>query len=68
MWKEDGKVKFVGADWKEYIRTKCEVWSRVMWYLRPVSWYNIWKKQEHKDRVFFKESKIDNSLFLRKYA
>lgn len=44
-------------------RTKCEVWSRVMGYMRPVTDYNIGKKQEFKDRRNFKEQKaIDQKL------
>lgn len=38
-----------------------------MWYLRPVSHYNIWKKSEFYSRKYFKEDKIDNSEFLKKY-
>ena len=34
-------------------RQKCEVWSRVMGYFRPISNYNPGKLQEHKDRKFF---------------
>ena len=48
-------------------RTPCEIWTRVMWYLRPVSHYNIWKKSEFYSRKYFKEDKIDNSEFLKKY-
>jgi len=35
-------------------RTKCEVYSRVVGYLRPVSQYNGGKKSEFKDRKNFK--------------
>ena len=35
-------------------RTKCEVYSRVVGYLRPVSQYNPGKKSEFKDRKNFK--------------
>ena len=31
----------------------CEVYSRVVGYLRPVSAYNIGKRQEFKDRKVF---------------
>jgi anaerobic ribonucleoside-triphosphate reductase len=34
-------------------RTPCEVYTRVMGYYRPVSEFNVGKKQEHADRVFF---------------
>lgn len=33
----------------------CEVYSRVMGYLRPMSEYNVGKRQEHADRVLFTE-------------
>ena len=37
-------------------RTKCEVYSRVVGYLRPVSQWHKGKKQEFKDRkVFFSQ-------------
>ena len=49
-------------------RTPCEVFTRVMWYIRPVSWYNIWKKSEFFGRKYFDENKIDNSDFIRKYS
>jgi anaerobic ribonucleoside-triphosphate reductase len=38
-------------------RTRCEVWTRVMGYHRPVSAFNNGKKAEHKERSFFKEPK-----------
>ena len=38
-------------------RTKCIVYTRVMGYLRPVESFNIGKKGEHKERVFFEENK-----------
>jgi len=34
-------------------RTKCEVWSRVVGYLRPVSRWNEGKVAEFKDRKTF---------------
>ena len=37
-------------------RTKCEVWSRVVGYLRPVSRWNEGKASEFKDRTMFKVS------------
>ena len=48
-------------------RTPCEIWTRVMWYLRPVSHYNIGKKSEFYGRKYFDENKIDNSEFINKY-
>ena len=43
----------------DHERTQCEVWSRVMGYHRPITNFNPGKQQEHKDRVYFKESKKD---------
>ena len=37
-------------------RTRCTVWSRVMGYHRPGEGFNIGKKGEHKERVFFEEN------------
>ena len=59
---------FVNKDWKEVSRTPCEVYTRVMGYLRPVSNYNVWKKSEFYSRKYFDENKIDNSEFLRKFG
>ncbi len=36
-------------------RTRCEVWTRVMGYHRPVSAFNIGKQGEFKERQFFQE-------------
>ena len=35
-------------------RTKCEVYSRVVGYLRPVQQWNEGKQEEFKDRKTFK--------------
>ena len=39
-------------------RQKCEVWTRVMGYFRPVSQFNAGKKAEHAERVLPKISDI----------
>lgn len=39
-------------------RTRCMVYTRVMGYHRPVESFNIGKKGEHKQRVFF--SKVNS--------
>ena len=39
-------------------RQECEVWTRVMGYYRPVSEFNIGKKSEHAERIFFKENNV----------
>ena len=36
-------------------RQRCEVWTRVMGYHRPVSSFNIGKKGEYFERRFFEE-------------
>ena len=43
----------VGEEHKE--RQRCEVWTRVMGYHRPVSAFNLGKQQEHMDRMHFSE-------------
>ena len=42
---------------KEDERTKCEVWTRVMGYHRPVSEFNRGKKSEYYSRKCFTEEK-----------
>lgn len=36
-------------------RTRCEVWTRVMGYHRPVSEFNAGKQSEHAERRHFVE-------------
>jgi anaerobic ribonucleoside-triphosphate reductase len=36
-------------------RTRCEVWTRVMGYHRPVTSFNTGKQAEHRDRKMFVE-------------
>jgi len=38
-------------------RQRCEVWTRVMGYHRPVASFNIGKKAEHRERRFFDEAR-----------
>lgn len=49
-------------------RTPCQVYTRVMGYIRPVEGYNLGKKSEFYWRKYFDENKIDNSDFIRKYS
>jgi hypothetical protein len=42
---------------KDEERTRCEVWTRVMGYHRPVTSFNKGKKSEHRERQFFVESR-----------
>lgn len=48
-------------------RTKCEVWTRVMGYHRPVTYFNIGKKAEHMNRKHFEECNSANQAFTQKY-
>ncbi|GHB13393.1 anaerobic ribonucleoside-triphosphate reductase [Modicisalibacter luteus] len=38
------------------VRQRCEVWTRVMGYHRPVSQFNPGKRAEHQDRRHFEEA------------
>jgi hypothetical protein len=37
-------------------RTRCEVWTRVMGYHRPVAAFNVGKRAEHAERCYFTET------------
>jgi len=39
-------------------RTKCQIWSRCVGYLRPTNMWNGGKKSEFDDRILFKESEV----------
>jgi hypothetical protein len=43
-------------------RTKCEVWSRVMGYHRPISAWNAGKQQEYLDRQMFQEAAVNTTF------
>jgi hypothetical protein len=45
---EDGTVI------KEELRTRCEIWSRPVGYLRPVQHWNNGKREEFRERKHFK--------------
>lgn len=47
---EANNIKLSDAD-----RTRCEVYTRVMGYHRPVSCFNAGKQQEHYERQYFVE-------------
>jgi anaerobic ribonucleoside-triphosphate reductase len=36
-------------------RTRCEVWTRVMGYHRPMASFNKGKRSEHRERRFYLE-------------
>ena len=54
---------FITKEGVEVERTKCEIFTRVMWYHRPVSSFNIWKKAEFFSRNYFKSNTDFNSQF-----
>ena len=49
-------------------RTKCEVWTRVMGYHRPVSQYNVGKKSEFYSRVYFVHKQNALQKLKKKYG
>lgn len=55
-------------DKKQYLtehpeqRQKCEVWTRVMGYHRPISQWNDGKQSEARERKYFKESTIPEEV------
>ena len=44
------------------VKTKCEVWSRSVGYLRPVEQWNEGKQQEFEDRQTFDKQLQDQTL------
>lgn len=42
----------------DHERQRCEVWTRVMGYHRPVTSFNIGKQSEHKERQHFTEHSV----------
>jgi hypothetical protein len=56
--------KFYDKNGKEVDRTHCSVFTRVMWYYRPVIFFNKWKKSEFYSRKYFWENKSLNSKFV----
>jgi anaerobic ribonucleoside-triphosphate reductase len=45
---------------KDEERTRCEIWTRVMGYHRPVSAWNAGKQSEHRERRYFTESRAQS--------
>lgn len=54
---EEKKDKLVKEKDKLKERKHCEIYSRVVGYLRPISQWNVGKLQEYKDRKVFKVDK-----------
>ena len=51
------QVLNAAAALKDEERTRCEVWTRVMGYHRPVTSFNKGKQSEHRERRHFVESR-----------
>jgi len=49
-------------------RQRCEIWTRVMGYHRPVSYFNTGKKAEHYSRKHFEICKEANMSFTQRFA
>jgi len=47
---------------KDCERQRCEVWTRVMGYHRPVASFNIGKKGEFSERKYFTEDAVKRCL------
>lgn len=60
------KVK-VEVDGHIYERQPCEIWTRVLWYHRPVKYYNKWKKSEFYSRKEFQEES-GNEKFNKQFS
>lgn len=60
-------ASFINQEGKEINRTKCQIYTRVMWYLRPVEFYNKGKKSEFYTRKYFDGIKGSNKDFMNKY-
>jgi len=50
---------FTQIELRDEERQRCEVWTRVMGYHRPVASFNTGKKGEHYERKFFTEHRAD---------
>ena len=50
-------VKDTNIELKDEERTKCEIWTRVMGYHRPISSFNIGKQGEFAERKYCAEKK-----------
>lgn len=59
---------FYNKSGEEIQRTPCQVFTRVMGYLRPVSNFHIGKKSEFYSRKYFDEQKTANSTFVRHFS
>lgn len=63
--KTKNKIKIDAFVLQESERQRCEIWTRVMGYHRPITSFNQGKKSEHKERVFFLEQKTKDELWIK---
>lgn len=49
-------------------RTRCLIYTRVMWYLSPTTRYNIGKRSEFYSRKYFSKTKAANHEFTAQYG
>lgn len=61
----DNNDSFINKLGETINRIRCETYTRCMWYLRPVSFFNLWKKSEFYSRKYFKDTS-QKSVDLRK--
>lgn len=60
----ENNISFINNKWEKIERQRCEIYTRVMWYHRPVSLFNTWKKSEFYSRTYFKNSNTEfNSIY-----
>ncbi len=59
--------KFINKRWDLVERQEVQCYTRVMWYLRPVNNFNIWKKSEFYSRMYFDKLKASNQSFVSDY-
>jgi anaerobic ribonucleoside-triphosphate reductase len=52
------QMRATGTELRDEERTRCEVWTRVMGYHRPVSEFNAGKQSEHRERKHFTECHV----------
>lgn len=55
---------FTTKDGQEVERTKCEIYTRVMGYHRPVTSFNTGKKAEFYSRTYFSSNQDFNAEFV----
>jgi len=52
----------MSEDLPDNLRTRCEIYTRVMGYHRPVEFWNKGKQQEHAERRYFAEARLADGV------